>query len=318
MPSYSSGGVIVDAEEPLAAATLDAQIGSIVSIEIASNVETIGDDSGSIYDEGRSITQFAPVASVTSKAIAEVLSTIGVSGQCFVDAVGDPGVTVFGKNRGDCLTDVESNSHSSYVFANGLMYLGSLQADKGSDATLSFMIDAIFDGTNAPLVISHAATLPASLIKEQFEIGLCAISGIQFKPESVTIDFGVQVAKPRPLAPTIYPDRIAVTKVVPVITFRGINPSKIGGANIGLWDTATHADTKIQLVKRLTGSSYVASATTQHIAFTAFGLITVTSPFSASGQADATVDVRIECLYDGTNAPILFNTAAAYDTSPES
>jgi len=318
MPSYSTGGVVVDAEEPLAAAALEAEIGSIVSVGINSNIETIGDDSGSIYDEGRAITQHAPVATVTSKSIAEVLSVIGVAGQCFVDASGDPGVTIYGKNRGDCLTDVESNSHSSYLFSNGLMYLGSLQADKGADATLSFMIDAIYDGTNAPLIISHAATLPATLVKAQYEIGLCAISGVQFQPESVTIDFGVQVAKPRPLAPTIYPERIAVTKVVPVITFRGIDPAKIGGANIGVWDAAQHADTKMQLVKRSSGGSYVASASTVHIAFTAAGLITVTNPFSASGQADATVDVRIECLHDGTNAPILFNTAVAYDTSPES
>jgi hypothetical protein len=62
----------------------------------------------------------------------------------------------------------------------------------------------------------------------------------------------------------------------------------------------------------------VASGTTQHIYFTAACLVTVTNPFSAQGQADATVDVRLECIYDGTNAPILFSTAAAYDTSPES
>lgn len=317
MPSYSSGGVIIDAETP-GAATLDAQIGSIVSVDINTNIESIPNDSGSIYDEGRSVTQYAPTCSVTSKSIQEVLSVIGVTGQCFVDATGDPGVTVYGKNRGDCLTTVASNAHSSYTFANGLMYLGSLQADKGGDATLGFMIDAIYDGTNAPLVIAHNASLPATLIKEQFEIGLCAIAGTQFQPESVTIDFGVQVAKPRALAPTIYPERIAVIKVVPTITFRGIDPSKISSSNIDAFELGSHSNTKVQLVKRSTGGSYVASGTTEHIYFTAYGLVTTTNPFSASGQADATVDVRVDCLYDGTNAPILFSTAAAYDTSPES
>jgi hypothetical protein len=315
MPSYSSGGVIIDAEEPLAAATLDAQIGSIVSVNIETNTELITDDSGGIYDEGAATTQIAPRADIGSKAIAEVLSVIGVTGQCFVDAAGDPGVIVYGKNRGDCLTDVESNSHSSYTFANGLLTLGTLQADKGADATISFMVDAIYDGTNVPLVISHAATLPATLIKEQFEIGLCAIGGTQFKPESVTIDFGQQIAKPRALAPTIYPERIAVQKVQPTITFRGLDPSFVTAITAG---AATHANTKIQLVKRLTGGSYVASATTQHIAFTAYGTVTKPTPFSAQGQADAETTLSIKCLYDGTNAPILFNTAVAYDTSPES
>lgn len=315
MPSYSSGGVIIDAEEPLAAATLDAQIGSIVSVDISGNVETIADDGGSIYDEGRAITQIAPMATVTTKSIAEVLSVIGVTGQCFVDATGDPGVIVYGKNRGDCLTDVESDDHSSYTFANGLLYLNSLQADKGSDATISFTIEAIYDGTNIPLVISHAATLPATLLKAQFELGLCAIAGTQFKPESVSIDFGVAVAKPRALAPSVYPERIAVMKASPVITFRGIDPSTVTALTGSL---GTHANTKIQLVKRATGSTYVASGTAEHIAFTAYGMVVVNSPFSASGQSDATVDIQIQCLFDGTNAPILFNNAVAYDTSPES
>lgn len=315
MPSYSSGGVIIDAEEPLAAATLDAQIGSITSIDISTNTETVTDDAGGIYDEGAAVTQIAPTCTFTTKAIAEVLSTIGVTGQCFVDASGDPGVIVYGKNRGDCLTDVESTSHSSYTFANGLMRLGTLQADKGADATISVMLDAIYDGTNVPLVISHAASLPATLIKEQFEIGLCAIAGVQFKPESVTIDFGQQSQKPRALAPTVYPERIAVSKVQPTITFRGIDPAFITTIQAA---TGTHANTKIQLVKRLTGSTYVASATTQHIAFTAYGLITKPTPFSAQGQADAETSISIKCLFDGTNAPILFNSAVAYDTSPES
>ena len=319
MPSFTSGGVIVDADDPLTATNITAEIGSIASIEIASNVETQGDDSGSIYDEGRSITQVAPVASVTSKSIAEILSVIGVAGQCFVDGSGNPGVTIYGKNRGDCLTDVNATDHSKYVFSNGLLTLGTLQADRGSDATLSFMIDGITDGTNAPLIITHGVTLPAALEKAQFEIGLCAIAGTQFRPESVTIDFGQQKAKPRALAPTIWPERIAVQKVQPVITLRGIDPTIIADANIDLdGETAAHTNTKIQLVKRLTGASYVASATTSHIYFTAAGLAIVPTPFSAQGQADATVDVRIECIFDGTNAPILFGTSSAYDTSPES
>jgi hypothetical protein len=199
---------------------------------------------------------------------------------------------------------------------NGLITLGTLQADKGSDATLSWMVHGITDGTNNPLIITHDVSLPAALVKEQFELAICSIAGVEFKPESVTLDFGQQVTKPRPLAPVIYPERIAVEKVQPVITFRGIDPRTIGSAAIDLWESATHANTKIQLVKRTSGGTYVASGTSEHIYFTAAGLVTVTNPFSASGQSDATVDVRLECLFDGTNAPILFDVTATYDSTP--
>lgn len=317
MSSYTSGGVVIDAVDPFTALDIDAQIGSIVSVNINSNVETVADDSGGLYDEGQSITQFAPVADVTSKAIQEVMSVIGVAGQCFVDGAGPIGVAVYGKKRGDCLTDVEAADHSRYLFMHGLLRLGTLQADRGSDATISFMVDGITDGTNAPLVISHAQTLPATLIKEQFELAIGRIAGTIFKPESMTINFGQQETKPRPLAPVIWPERIAVQKVQPTITVRGIDPSVISAAGIDITgETGTHLNTMFQLVRRLSGASYVAAATETHINFTMAGLVVVTNPFSASGQADATVDVEIRGVHDGTNVPILYDITAPYDSTP--
>jgi hypothetical protein len=317
MGSHSSGGVVIDAVDPLTAGALNAEIGSIMSIDIPSNVETVADDAGQIYDEGQAITQFAPVANVTTKSIAEVLSVIGVAGQCFIDGSGAPGVEVFGKNRGDCLTDVEANQHTRYLFPNGLLMLGTLQASKGSDATISFIVHGITDGTLSPMAIAHNQTLPASLIRGQWEVAICKIAGTVFKPEDVTLNFGQRETKRRPLAPLIWPETIAVEKVQPVATFRGLDIGLIGSAGIDVTgESATHANTVIQLVKRLTGASYEAAATTVHITFTMAGLVIVTNPFSASGQNDATVDVEVRGIHDGTNVPVLINIASAYDSTP--
>ncbi len=317
MGSFSSGGVVVDAVDPLTSSDLDATIGSIVSIDIQSNIATVADDSGGLYDESQAITQFAPVAAITTKSIAEVFSVLGIAGQCFIDGVGAPGVTVYGKNRGDCLTDVNSTDHSKYVFANGLMMLGTLQASRGSDATLSFMVHGITDGTNAPLVITHGVALPASLVAGQWELAIGKIAGTVFKPEDFTLNFGNQEVKPKPLAPSIWPERIAVQKVQPVAQIKGIDPTAISAANIDITgETATHANTLIQLTKRLSGNSYVAAGTTVHIGITLSGLVVVTNPFSAQGQADATVDVEIRGQHDGTNVPVLIDIAYAYDSTP--
>lgn len=318
MPSYTSGGVIVDAEEPGTAVALSALIGSIVSVDIPLNIESRSDDSGQIYDEGHAITKVEPIATVVSKSIAEVLSVIGIAGQCFVDGASQ-GVEIYGKKRGDCLTDVGATDHSKYLFPNGLMSLGTLQASRGDDATLSFMVDGITDGTNGPLQITHGVTLPsaASLIKGQWEIALCKIAGTEFKPTDFTINFNVAKEKPRPLAPVIWNDRIAVSKVQPTVTIRGIDPSVISAAGIDpSGDSATHLNTLLQLVKRQSGGSYVAAATLEHIGITVDGLVVVTNPLSVSGQADATVDIEIRTRYDGTNVPVLIDTTWAYDSTP--
>lgn len=317
MPSYTNGGVIVDAVDPLTAGALAAEIGSIVSVDIPTNVETVSDDSGSIYDEGHALTQFSPMANVTTKSLAEVFSVLGVAGQCFIDGVGAPGVSVFAKNRGDCLTDVEADDHTEFLFANGLMTLGTLQADRGADATLSFSVDGITDGSNAPLQISHGVTLPSTLAKGQWELAIASIAGIEFKPLSATVSFNTQKEKPRGLAPTIWADRIAVSKVQPLASLRGIDPSIIGSAGIDVTGvSATHANTLLQFVKRQSGASYAAAGAGTHIAMTLAGVVVVTNPFSAQGQGDGTVDIEIRTLHDGTNVPVLINIAANYDSTP--
>lgn len=315
MASYSSGGVVVAATDPLTAGALAATIGSITSVNIPQNVEAVPDDSGSIYDEGMAVTTHMPVAQVTTKSIAELLDVVGVAGQCFIIGVGS-GVSVFGKNRGDCLNDVNATDHTRYRFRNGLLRLGTLTAARGSDATISFTVDGITDGTNAPMDIDHDQALPATLVKEQFEIGICKVGNVQFRPESVSIDFGQQEQKPKSLAPVVWPERIAVRKVQPVVTLTGIDPQIIGSAGINTYGSATHANTTIQLVKRLSGGTYVASASLLHVVFTIAGLVIVDDPFSASGQDDATTSLRIRAIHDGTNVPILYDTTSAFTVSP--
>jgi hypothetical protein len=180
------------------------------------------------------------------------------------------------------------------------------------------MIDAITDGTNAPMVITHGVALPAALEKGQWELAIGKIGAVVFKPTDLTINFNVQKEKPRPLAPSIWNDRIAVSKVQPVVTARGIDPSQIGAAGIDITGvSATHVNTLFQLVKRQTGGSYVAAATTVHIGITVAGLVVVTNPFSVSGQSDATVDIEIRTIWDGTNIPVLINsTTYPYDSTP--
>lgn len=317
MPSYTSGGFYIFATEPLSGTAIEQGIGSIVSIDIPLNVESRSDDSGQIYDEGHAITKVEPIATVVTKAIDAVLAIVGLGGTCFIDDT-DPGASIYGKKRGDCLTDVNATDHTQYLFGNGLLSLGTLQASRGDDATLSFMVDAITDGTNAPMVITHGVAIPAvTFAKGQWEIALCKIAGTVFKPTDFTINFNVSKEKPRPLAPVIWNDRIAVSKVQPTVTIRGIDPSVISAAGIDpSGDSATHLNTLLQLVKRQSGGSYVAAATTEHIGITVDGLVVVTNPFSVSGQADATVDIEIRTRHDGTNVPILIDTTWAYDSTP--
>src|SRR5207244_731271 len=76
------------------------------------------------------------------------------------------------------------------------------------------------------------------------------------------------------------------------------------GLNIG------HTATAIYLRKRAAGGTFTADATAEHIKFTAAGM-PIVEGFDGSGNALDDVTVHFPLKFDGTNNPIVINTASA-------
>lgn len=314
MGQYSNGAVIFYDESAVA-----TNLGGITNIDFPTNVEIISDDGGSIYDETLSITNFAPVASITTKSIKTVLETIALDGQCVQPAPElVTQVDVISRRLKTCQDTLSGTPHFRYRVTQGLLKLGSLSADRGQDAAISFMIDTLTDGTNAPVAETDGVAMPSPLLTQQYTLGVCKLGGVVFSEiEGISIDFGVQITDKTPALASIWPDSVGVLKVRPVLSLRGRDLSRVKAAMIPLAGKAgTHLNSVIQLVKRQNAGSFETIPGTTHISLTLNGLIVPENLMSGSGNARATNALRMATSYDGSSVPIVSNLSAAYDSTP--
>jgi hypothetical protein len=294
-------------------------IGGHTSMELSTGTETMSDESGSIYNEVRSLVSQLPEATLTTKSLATWLTYIGLAGYCISSDGSHPGLRLFAQVLNDCKSPPAANTNLRYTIGRGLVILGQLQASKGQDATLSLKVHAISDGTNAPFSVTYTSvTLPTSLLSQQFTLGVCRVGNILLTDlQSLTLDFGVECSKKEPECGTIWPESIAVRKIEPVATFTGFNPTILDAASIPLGGKqATHAQTIIQLKKRQNYASFVPDGTSEHIRLTMNGLATITQAFSGSGNGELTNVCRVEGVHDGTNVPILATIGSTYSNTP--
>lgn len=316
MGEYAAGVIrIYDNTTPT---PLQTVIGALVSQDVSANAELTADDGGSLYDKSLSITQLAPTASLSSKAIAAILGIIGLDGQCVGAGQLVTRVDVIARALKDCKTTLSGTPHYQLACQAGLLRLGSLTANRGEDATITVLLDALTDGTNAPLVETDGVAMPSNILAAQYTLGVCSIGGVTFDDiDGVSIDFGVNTSGKTPALASIYPDTIGVESVRPKLTLRGRSINKMKAAAIPLTGkAAAHANTKVQLVKRANQGAFVANGTAQHITLTFYGMVVPDQVLSASGKNRASNSLMLQAADDGTNAPIVISTSATYNPTP--
>lgn len=320
MARFQAGSLQIKTTDLNSGSAID--IGGVTNMAIRTNSETISDDSGDIYDEAISLSSQVIDAQLICKAIDAVLTYIGLAGYCILSDGSHPGVRLFGRILNDCKSPPGSTDNLQYTFGTGLVYLGQLSARRGQDATLSVMIKPITDGTNAPVAfIQSSVTLPATsaLSKNLFTLGACKVGAVVLNDfDALDLQFGITLSAMTPVMGSVWPDSVAIRKIRPIATFTGFDPRTLNDSS-GiplLGKQAAHANTVIQLKKRLGYSSFVANATTQHIGITMNGMAVVTEVFSGSGNGEATNAIVVKGVHDGTNVPLLFNLAQAYNPSP--
>lgn len=315
MAGQYSNGVVIFYDESAVATNL----GGITNIDIPTNAEIVSDDGGGIYDQSLSITNYAPVANVTTKSIKTVLQQIALDGQCVLPSP-EPvtRVDVIGRALKTCQESLSENPNIRYRVDRGLLRLNALTADRGQDVTLSFILDTLTDGTNEPVGITDGVAMPASVVAEQYTLGLCRIGNVLMPEiEGISIDFQVTTTEKTPQLASIWPDSIGVIKVRPMLSFRGRDLSRVKATLLEQAGTAgTHVNTIIQLVKRKNNGSFELAASGLHIALTMNGLIVPENLMSASGTSRATNTIKMQCSFDGTNVPLVGNLSANYDTTP--
>jgi hypothetical protein len=305
MARYQSGVVVYS-----------TALGGITDLNVDLGTETASDDSGSFYDETRSIVRQDPTIGFTTKNIGGAIDLFGIPGVC-ID--GTPTLVAWANVLGDCKSPPLTTDNAIYTVALGLITLGTLSASRGEDATLSVMVDALTDGTNEPIAPDYAGnTIPGSIQTAQYTLGACSIAGVVVPDlSSLTLDFGVQKTSKTPLAGSVWPDSVAMRKCQPTLTLTGFDPRLWGASNIPtLGKAATHVNTVIQLKKRANLTTFVADGTAQHILITFGGLATVTNAFAGGANSEASITTVSYGVHDGTNVPVIVDTTSIYDPTP--
>jgi hypothetical protein len=207
-----------------------------------------------------------------------------------------------------------------YTMAKGILVPERISAQQGGNATIGYSAYAGYDGTNAPLVGETGSapdwTTPPTGYDERFTCGPCMIGGIAcYGVRSIDIAFGFTVNADAADG-DVWPRIVSISTCTPRITIRGVDLGYFGTGAIPLTGKAcTTSDTRVHLRRRKANDVLYGDGESQHISISAPGLATIEQAYDASGQALAECTVTINCTYDGTNLPLVFNTATTVSMS---
>lgn len=293
--------------------TEDTIIGGIESANIRSQVEHKADPtSGEIYPRHQAITAIKPVADFSSYCVADCLNAVPLTGTS-ISAMAS-GVDIYayahvhGAGRGGV------SLHRKYTIADGMVIPAKISCDHRGDALMTCNILSTWDGTNAPVIETDLVTVATQGgDDERFTIGEVVLGSVTIADiRSFELDFGI-TANTEGADSDIYDTHVSISECRPVLTLRGIDVEWLKSTNIPLvGKVATHATTTVYLRKRLqTAAGYVADGTAEHIKYTIDGLMWVEDIISVRGAGPAECSLKLAARFDGTNAPLVLDTASA-------
>jgi hypothetical protein len=287
-------------------------LGGITRQNIVTGTDFRGEPaSGELYARILAMQQQQVRAGFSTLACGAALAVAGVTGKNIADLSG--GLALYGQKHALGGTREAAGAHRKFAFAAGLLTPTQLSCDHRGDATLALAAALIYNGSNDPVVITDAVSLPtADTDLVRYALGPVTIGGVTLpQKRAVSVDFGIAVATEG--ADGDQWDTFAsVSGIQPTITITGIDLEWFKAAAVPLAGLAgTHANTTVYFRKRDPNGKFVADGTAAHLKITACGVAQVDTPFDGGGSEAATCSVRLQCYYDGTNTPLIVNTASA-------
>lgn len=251
-----------------------------------------------------------PTGSFTTLAVKAALDLLGQLGW----AITGDGFNFYGYKHAEGGTRAGAGSHKKYAMAEGLLVPRTLTCDHQGDATIQVDVAITWDGSaNNPIVVTQNVSVPGGVTDLiRFTLGPVTIGGVALTQiRSVTIDFGLS-APPEGADSDLWATYVSIVRAQPMIRLRGIDVDwfKATGAIPLTGKPAAHADTTIYLRKRALGATFVANGTAEHIKITAAGLAHIDPLFDAGGGTPAETGLTLETRHDGTNNPLVIDTAA--------
>lgn len=283
-------------------------LGGIMRQSFSPGIGLAGESqSDELYARVRAIAGAAPSVGFTTTSIEEVFDDIGISAVSGLN-LASSNLKLYHQKRAASGTRAGSTSHRQFTFATGLLVPGSLNVSHQGNATIDLVAALVSsDGSASPVTIGEGVTLPASVAGMMFTMGPVTVAGVTFDQcRSFSIDFGLRM-QAESADSNVYPTHVSIASVAPSLTFRGVKSEWFkasGGVDLGGL-APTHANTTIYLRKRASGGTYVDDGDSEHVKFTAAGLLVLDDAFDQSTNEPGEVSLRLETVYDGTNAPLV-------------
>jgi len=288
-------------------------LGGMTGATLNTGTEVRGEtSSGELYPRIQSTVAQKPTASWSTRSIAAALTAVPVLGKKIADLTG--GLKLYVQQHADGGTRTAGAAHKLFQILEGLIFHTNLSVEHQGDALINSTALITYDGTNNPIIPSEAVALPAGLTdSERFSLGPVTINGVALSAlRSVELAFGINAVSEGSDG-EVWDRFSSIRTIVPVLTLRGIDPDwfKAAGAIPLVGGPGTHANTIIYLRKRIDGGTFVADGTAQHIKMTAAGLAFIETPMEVSGSDSSETSLVMPLQFDGTNAPVIINTASA-------
>lgn len=268
--------------------------------------KAINRNDGSPHPRFAGVLSQKPTISVTTKAIAKALGVLGNHGAAI-----SANVTLFFYKTAENGLRASGSSHLKLVIAAGLVVPRVLRASQDQEAELTFEIFPISsDGSTAPIAITDSQALAGTPNSaEKFTLGPAKFNGTNCQPQSLEIDFGLNV-ETKSHSGFVFPVRAHVATTEPMVKATSLDMSLL--ATLGLSGAAQGSTDSVFYVRKLSeGGTRVADGTTQHVSITVDeGIINPMQAGAGEGQ-DASLDIELAVTYDGSNDPLVLSTSAA-------
>ena len=261
------------------------------NVSMSNNIDLyIGRDSGDVDPALTAVMKAEPRATIASMDIPGLISTFGVTAGATVTA---GTVSLPFQKRADGSTFAGILSHFTVTGANAYGFVSQFSATQDGNATGTAEIGfKSTTGLASPLTSATGQTLSASTYDSAYTLGPAKIDGTQV-PEitGITVTTGLTV-EAKYFDGSAFPKKYAITSRDPVIELTVADFDSID--TYGPLSITNNSQDVVAYFRKLSdGSTRVADATAEHVAFTlSNGIITV-EEYSAQDQSDGSATIKI-------------------------
>jgi hypothetical protein len=269
--------------------------------------------SGEVFARFQALYAQKPMAEFQTRQLASALGLCALTGVALTSSAP---LIVYAQKHAEGGTRTSGGNHRAFVINEGLMVPRRITVEHQGDAVIDYEVLATYDGSNEPIAPAESQALPdLSDDNERFTLGGVTLhngSSAYTFPQVRRLEIGLGVAAETVGADSdIWDTSCRIAEIMPSLRASGIdsewfkaNVCPLTGLNIG------HSGTKIFLRKRAAGGTFVANGTAEHIKFTAAGLAIIEG-LEGSGTGLKECSLSMPLRFDGTNNPIVINTASA-------